>query len=723
MHRVGARRIGSALALGCMCLLAAWAEAGGTRNVLKLDGQWQVAEGKLDQPPTAFDRKVPVPGLIDQATPPFEAPGSSVSQAERKNVGLRPADPKREAFWYRRTFQLSNQVPPVALLKIGKAAYGTKVYLNGKLVGEHTPNFTPGWFDVWEYLNGPGAMNELVICVGASLAQVPVNRTEGWDFEKSRYVPGIYDSVELIQTDVPYVINVQAVPDLPNRAVKALIELGNAGHVIEKRPIDVIVRETKSGNEVGKRSGNAIWNANQRTTTLEVTVPISGAHLWTPEDPFLYSLEIDTGADRSTTRFGLRTFTTHPQSGRALLNGQPYYLRGSNVCIFRFFEDATRGALPWDRQWVRALHRKFKEMHWNSLRYCIGFPPELWYEIADEEGILIQDEFPIWYGGKKDSWPKGIGADDLALEYTEWMRERWNHPSVVIWDAQNETRDDKIVAAAIGKVRGLDRSNRPWDNGWGTPQQAGDINESHPYRSSRPKYSLADFAREDGIPDNGPPPGATRPPYLINEYGWLWINRDGSLPTLTVDAYKRLAGANASVEQRRELYARHLAAKTEFWRHRRKCAGVLHFCGLGYSRPDGQTSDNFIDVKNLVFEPNFARYVADAFAPVGVMLDYWQERVEPNQPQVVPVSVINDRTSEWKGVVRFRVYRGVEFISEKQADLVVPGLGQEFVKFDWVTPTFESRYRLEATLVTKDAPPVTSLRDILVGNPPSQPKP
>ena len=39
-------------------------------------------------------------------------------------------------------------------------------------------------------------------------------------------------------------------------------------------------------------------------------------------------------------------------------------------------------------------------MHWNALRYCIGFPPEMWYRIADEEGILIQDEFPIWGGGR-----------------------------------------------------------------------------------------------------------------------------------------------------------------------------------------------------------------------------------------------------------------------------------------------------------------------------------
>ena len=46
-------------------------------------------------------------------------------------------------------------------------------------------------------------------------------------------------------------------------------------------------------------------------------------------------------------------------------------------------------------------------MHWNSVRYCIGFPPEMWYDIADEEGLLIQDEFPIWYW---DKWPAELDA-------------------------------------------------------------------------------------------------------------------------------------------------------------------------------------------------------------------------------------------------------------------------------------------------------------------------
>jgi beta-galactosidase/beta-glucuronidase len=179
---------------------------------------------------------------------------------------------------------------------------------------------------------------------------------------------------------------------------------------------------------------------------------------------------VSTGADTFQTRFGMREFRFEPRQGdrpgRAYLNGKPYFLRGSNVTLYRFLEDPDRGVLPWTEDWVRLLHRRFRDMNWNSLRYCIGFPPEFWYRIADEGGVLIQDEFPLWY-----FWPPKPGdfdSDELAQEYTEWMHERWNHPCVVIWDACNETAVP--TREAVKKVRGLDFSNRPWDNGWCHPR-------------------------------------------------------------------------------------------------------------------------------------------------------------------------------------------------------------------------------------------------------------
>jgi len=121
---------------------------------------------------------------------------------------------------------------------------------------------------------------------------------------------------------------------------------------------------------------------------------MAGCTLWTPENPFLYELELSTGKDDLSTRFGMRSFSFDKDKKVALLNGKPYYMRGTNVCIFRFFEDPSRKDLPWNARWTADLHQRFRDMHFNSIRYCIGFPPEKWYEIADSLGFLIQDEYP-----------------------------------------------------------------------------------------------------------------------------------------------------------------------------------------------------------------------------------------------------------------------------------------------------------------------------------------
>ena len=318
-----------------------------------------------------------------------------------------------------------------------------------------------------------------------------------------------------------------------------------------------------------------------QTRTVEARVPIRDCKLWTPETPNLYHLVTRTGADALLTRFGMRRFHFDPQTTIGVLNGKPYYLRGSNVCYFRFEEDPLRADKPWDEQWVRTLHRRFKSLHMNSLRYCIGFPPELWYRIADEEGIIIQDEFPIWTLGEDAMTP--VGVDALADEYRDWMREHWNHACVLIWDAQNECRFDK-TREAIGMVRHLDLSNRPWDNGWGKPHQPADIIEDHPYQYSR-SMAVTDWNPElkplpalDSVVERYSKLGPDGPrPRIVNEYAWLWLRRDGQPTTLTRAGYAAyLPDANVDAASRilRSLLERHDRG-TACFASRRRCALLL----------------------------------------------------------------------------------------------------------------------------------------------------
>jgi len=692
------------------CLGPASAMCGEARRLMNLGGTWQIAEGAINEVPRDFPHTVPVPGLVDMAQPPFEDVG-----ARGEGRTLRK-DPRRQAYWYRRTFNIDGDVPAVALLKIHKARFGARVYLSGQSVGDYLPSFTPGYFDLQPHLQGNGQANELIICVASSALELPPTFQTGVDPEKIKYMAGIYDRVELILTDTPHVVNVQTVPDVAREAVRIVAEVANAGDAPVETGLKLTIRPAGSESDAATAETPAKIIAPGETVRFDTTVCIPDCRLWSPEDPFLYELVVDTGPDTYTTRFGMRSFTTDPDSGRVLLNGKPYFLRGSNVCIFRFYEDALRNGKPWDETWVRKLHRQFKQMHWNSLRYCIGFPPELWYEIADEEGLLIQDEFPIWYGGSR--FPETVKPADLAAEFTDWLRDRWNHPSVVIWDAQNETIDDAVIAPAIGLVRGLDLSNRPWDNGWAAPQSPTDVTEYHPYRtgyarrSNRP-FSLALFAKESGVPNNGPRQGM-HPPYIINEYGWLWLNRDGTPTTLTQQIYENTLGADATADRRRHYYARTLAAMTEFWRAKRQCAGVLHFCGLAYSRPDGQTCDNFRDLDSLEYEPYFLQYVRDAFAPVGLMMDLWDDELPAGAEREIPVIVINDLYENQEISVRLRLTNGDKTIAETSRRCTIDPLGQHTERFPITVPNESGAYQLVAELHREGAEPVRSLRDFEV---------
>jgi len=707
--------------------------------VIDLNGTWQIAQGTMDDVPEEFGHTVPVPGLVDMAEPAFQDVGA---RGERRTLRK---DPRRQAYWYRRTFTVHGDVPPVALLKVHKARFGARVFLGGELVGEYLPSFTPGYFDLRPHLKGNGQTNELMIRVASSALELPPTCQTGVDPEKIKYIAGIYDRVELILTGTPYVVNVQTVPDVTGKAVRIVAAVANASDAPLETGLKLKVYPAESERGAVAADTPAKVIRPGETAKFDTTIPIPNCRLWSPEAPFLYKLEASTAADTYTTRFGMRSFSTDPKSGHVLLNGKPYYLRGSNVCIFRFFEDALRNGKPWDEAWVRKLHRRFKEMHWNSLRYCIGFPPEMWYEIADEEGLLIQDEFPIWYGGA--TFPKTVKPEDLAGEFTDWMRERWNHPCVVIWDAQNETIDDSVIAPAIGRVRGLDLSKRPWDNGWASPQSPTDVTEYHPYRalsarrSGRP-FSLSVFAAKSGVPDNGPRQGM-HPPYIINEYGWLWLNRDGTPTTLTRQIYENTLGADATADERRRYYARSLAAMTEFWRAKRKCAGVLHFCGLAYSRPDGQTCDNFIDLGELKYEPHFFDYVRDAFAPVGLMIDHWDQELAPGREPAIPVVVTNDLYQKQAVTVRMRVTKGEQSqrcseemglapgpclekaekngmsrvpvpISSQSQRCTIDPLGQTNVRFRVKVPGEAGAYQLVAELVRDGVEPVRSLRDFEV---------
>ena len=163
-------------------LLISCRKTNNTRVEINLNGIWEIAKtNSLAEFPRSFDAKIPVPGLVDMADPKIDVQDTSYNNC---------------VYWYKRTFSLEDLKASVIQLKINKSNYHTWVYVNGKLVGGNVYNFTPSLFNVKPFLNEKGKKNDLVIAVGCR-NNLPDTVTNGWDFEKIKYIPGIYDDVKL----------------------------------------------------------------------------------------------------------------------------------------------------------------------------------------------------------------------------------------------------------------------------------------------------------------------------------------------------------------------------------------------------------------------------------------------------------------------------------------------------------------------------------------------
>lgn len=681
--------------------------ASAQRAVVPLDGEWRIADSISGAaPPRAYPHTAPVPGLANLAQPPF-ADVDKFDSYENidKKIRLKqlPASARlatagiphqsRNYFWYRRTFRAPAR-KEVAILKVNKAQFGTAVWLNGTKIGEHPGCFTAGFFNLTPAMNWSGE-NELVVRVGAHPAALPETAPAGTDNEKNLWTPGIYDSVSVSFSDNPVIESVQAAPRLAASEVVIQTRLRNYGGRIDARLTHRVAGESAS---VPVR----MTAASEITETVTVRIP--NPKLWTPESPHLYTLESSTGGDSLSTRFGMREFRFDTVTRRAYLNGKPYFLRGSNITLHRFFEDPKCGRLPWDEKWVRKLLAEIpKRMHWNAFRFCIGPVPDKWLEIADEAGLLIQNEFFVW--GYRKQWD----IQEMVRQYSDWMRDNWNHPSVAVWDAQNETRAEEL-SRIIAFVRGLDLSNRPWENGYNLPVGPDDPVEDHPYLFSRlgKGFEIADLERMTGAKStNAAHP--TGHPVIINEYGWLWLNRDGTPTPLTTDVYARLSG------DRFENNAYLLGGLTEFWRAHRNAAAVLHFVYLTSSYPGAYTSDHFQDLENLTLEPHFADYVGEAFKPLGVYLNFWQPSLKPNTEQRFMVMMVNDEQQPARGslVLSLSAEDGTE-AARAEARFEVPGLGQQTYALNLRIPAVKGRFLIRAAAQPEGGAPTVSRRRVSI---------
>jgi beta-galactosidase len=694
------------------------------RRTIDLNGTWDFEQTETAFPPKEFTRTIPVPGLVHLAEPKIE---------QFDKLLTKEYEPRYN--WYRRRFGVPAGLEGTqAVLSILKSKYVTHVYVNGMEMGNSMACYTPVEFPVTGAIRF-GGENEVLIRVG-DRAWLPSAAAGGTDKEKISYLPGIWDDVCISFTGRLRAQRVLVLPSVSEKKVTAKVlvrsfypaQIEYGDRMNDSCEVKVAIREANSGKAAGSSTiGNATVKRDN-LTELSIEVPVERMHVWTPEDPFLYTAEVtlrEKGvlSDQTVVRFGMRDFQR--QGKHFALNGKRILLRGTNITLHRFFEDPECEGLPWDREWVRKLLSDIpKALDWNAMRICVGIAPKFWYDIADESGLLLQNEWIYW---QTHGWDEQIRA-----EYTDWVWSDGNHPSIAIWDAINENWDAFIGNELIPELKRLD-STRIWDAGYMTSEHmaADEMDEPHPYRVggwradfeeyfSRNPYSLGDLHDWSGGWEKTLYSSSAQ---LVNEYGWIWLWRDGRVAKLTEKNYAFYLGEDASPKERRELQAYWLQLQTEWLRTERSLAGVLSFCYLANNY--GFTGDWFIGaIRDLQPGPTLA-WFRHCFAPSAVFIDLVDERYTKHVPPHTPGSKlsfnlvgVNDHDRLVKGIVTVRLlnWAGKE-VARVVESVSIPPYGKQYIPTGIRLPEESGGYLVLAEYAPENSksPPVLSRRTIKVG--------
>jgi beta-galactosidase len=708
------------------------------RQEINLNGTWEFEQSTEAFCPKTFSRTIPVPGLIHLANPrinDYDKFFKTANEVETKwwhnlyDINYEPM-----YSWYRKKVYVdSTSFGREAMLTLRKSMYQTSVYVNGHEVGSSINCFTPIQMNASRFLKF-GRENEILVRVG-DRTWLSSAAAGGVDKEKERYLPGIWDDFMLSFTGKIRCDKVLFLPSAKNKKVLVKIQLRNfnpaqinyGDPMIDECKLRVTISEKYSGKRL---VDSAFFAKSKRDNISEISIelPYDSTHMWSPENPFLYvgQISVETNgavADQLTKTFGIRDFE---RKGRYFyLNDHRIVLRGANITLHRFFEDPEAKALAWDTAWVRKLLSDLpKKMNWNAMRISVGLVPDFWYDIADECGLLLQNEWMYWQNHGWDA--------QIRKEFTDWVWSDGCHPSIVIWDAINENKDEFIGNTLIPELKKLDPT-RIWDNGYMTSKDLkviDDMDEPHtylcvPWASSQPgtKYKDAfELGRLAFWPEIYRPVIESSVPQLVNEYGWIWLWRDGRTSKLTKENFDYFVGEQATPEQRMHLQAYWMQLETEWLRSEPAVAGVLAFSYL--TNNYGFTGDWFTgEIKNLT--PGLSmKWLKHAFAPAAVFIDLVDQRFmkgqkafKAGQQATFNLMAVNDNSSVSNGTLSIKLIQSSgRVVYHQSVSISIDPYTKKPLPYSMKMPAAEGGYVMFAAYTPNgQSEPVVSRRYIKVG--------
>ena len=312
------------------------------------------------------------------------------------------------------------------------------LWVNGEKVGYAEDAKLPGEFDITAYLNG--GENQLAIevyrwCDGSFLEDQDMFRFSG-----------IYRDVTLM-----------AVPGKPIEDFYFRSTLEDGGRTA--RIALSVKSDSPARAELYDGSGKVVARLNGSESSATLRNP----HLWSAEDPYLYTLVIKAGKDIRSKRVGIKQVMI--DGNRILVNGRAVKFKGVN----RHEHSAQNGrTVSIDDMLSDILLMKRNNI--NTVRTCHYPDHHLWYDLCDTYGIYVVAEANVeGHGmgynekglGRYDEWNKSIVErnENNVLNYR-------NHPCVTLWSLGNETGHGKCFINARDAVKSLDPT-RPvhWERG------------------------------------------------------------------------------------------------------------------------------------------------------------------------------------------------------------------------------------------------------------------
>lgn len=423
-----------------------------------LNGLWDFELTAKSGNPRQYNRKILVPYPVESAL-------SGIME----EVGA------EKRMWYRRNFTVDQPYESGrVLLHFGAVDWHCHIFINGDLVGDHKGGYDPFSFDITDFITTDE--QEIIVTVWdpTDLGSQPVGK-QTHDPRSIWYtaVSGIWQTVWLEYVPDTYINSLKISPDTDNRRVTFKVNLNHLSddHTIRARAL-------ADGNEEGITRG---FHKNR------FFIELDDPRLWSPDDPFLYDLEVElldsegTVVDRVESYFGMRKISIGRDKDeyvRLLLNNRELFHIGpldQGWWPDGLYTAPTDEALRYDIQVT-------KDLGYNMIRKHVKTEPQRWYYWADKMGILVWQDMP---GGdirpRQIQEPSEKTSSQFMKEYKAMIDALYNHPSIVMWVPFNEGWGQFNTAEIVEWTREYDPSRLVNNaSGW-TDHQVGDVLDIHRY--------------------------------------------------------------------------------------------------------------------------------------------------------------------------------------------------------------------------------------------------